>query len=194
MPSVWMSGALWGQLPPTRSDINPPAQGKFHALDDLRYEPPATGLHPQPIGAHTQNLMHDRSAWQATHRHREMHSMTFDMSPQPFASSALQGRMRARGEMPATPRLLLPTCDINGGRASEDGMPNWVAREGLHSLWTCDNNEGRIHAELGCKRGAADAATTSSPSCTAQHSTAPHHTHGWGREATSGGTSGGTSL
>ena len=64
------------------------------------------------VGTKTQ-ARHESAAPYASalaHLHHRMHSMIFDVRPQPVESSALQARMRAFQATPATPRLLLPAC------------------------------------------------------------------------------------
>lgn len=65
--------------------------------------------------------------------------MTLEMSPHPLASSALQGRMRARGEAPATPRPLLPTC-----RRAEGARGKFAGRLGGELVGWCDYPTGGV--------------------------------------------------
>ncbi len=72
--------------------------------------------------------------------------MTLEMSPHPLASSALQGRMRARGEAPATPRPLLPTC-----RRAEGARGKFAGRLGGSWSGGATTQQGVLHLQdQGC--------------------------------------------
>lgn len=76
------------------------------------------------VGTKTQ-ARHESAAPYASalaHLHHRMHSMIFDVRPQPVESSALQARMPALQETPVTPSPLLPTCSHSSSRHGQSAQ------------------------------------------------------------------------